>query len=180
MAVNVSALLLMAIGWLFRDWQTLEPPSATILLELAALVLVTWGGWMGGTLVYRNQIGVDHRYAEAGKWQETEIDGQPGDTVIIPEAEKLKVGQMMLVRVTGRRIVVGRTEHGPFALDDRCTHRGGALAGGVLACDLVCCPWHGSQFHVEDGSVESGPAEKPVAAYRIEESGNEIRLTLPT
>ena len=25
-------------------------------------------GFLGGTLVYRNQIAVDHRYANAGRW----------------------------------------------------------------------------------------------------------------
>ena len=44
-------------------------------MEAAGLGLMTYGGWMGGTLVYRNQIGVDHRYARAGKWKEATVTG---------------------------------------------------------------------------------------------------------
>ena len=39
-------------------------------MEIVGLVLLTIAGWLGGTLVYRNQIGVDPRYADAGKWKE--------------------------------------------------------------------------------------------------------------
>ena len=49
-----------------------------MLLEAAGVGLLTAGGWMGGTLVNRNQIGVDHRYAHAGKWQEQEVEARPG------------------------------------------------------------------------------------------------------
>ena len=50
---------------------------------------------------------------------------------------------------------------------------------GVLACGAVCCAWHGSQFNVNDGPVRAGPAEKPIATYRLEESGETVRLVLP-
>ena len=180
MAVNVSALGMMALGWLFRDVETLRPDMITIALEAAALILVTWGGWMGGTLVYRNQIGVDHRYAQAGKWREAAVEARSDSPVVVAGARELQVGQMMLVHIGQRRIVLARTEKGYAAFDDRCTHRGGSLADGVLACELVCCPWHGSQFNVRDGSVQSGPAEQSIGVYQVEEAGGEIQLIVPT
>ena len=36
-------------------------------MEAIGLIILFIAGWMGGTLVYRNQIGVDPRYANAGK-----------------------------------------------------------------------------------------------------------------
>jgi uncharacterized membrane protein len=42
--------------------------------EALGVILLSIAGWMGGTLVHRNQIGVDHRYANAGKWNEQHID----------------------------------------------------------------------------------------------------------
>src|SRR3989337_2898900 len=33
MAVNLSALSMMALGWLFRDWETLRPGATTVALE---------------------------------------------------------------------------------------------------------------------------------------------------
>jgi nitrite reductase/ring-hydroxylating ferredoxin subunit len=141
---------------------------------------MTVGGWLGGTLVYRNQIGVDHRYAEAGKWREVSVEGKPGEAVVVEGAQELQAGQMMLVRAGDRRIVVARSDDGFVAFDDHCTHRGGSLAGGTLACGTVCCPWHGSQFTVKDGSVAAGPAKKPIATYEVKKTGKEVQLVLPT
>ena len=83
MLINVSALVACALGWAFRDRATLVPGAGTLLLEAAAVGLVTWGGWLGGTLVYRNQIGVDHRYARAGKWKEQAVEGRPGEPIAV-------------------------------------------------------------------------------------------------
>ena len=47
-----------------------------IALEVVGCVLLFVAGWMGGTLVYRNQIGVDVRYANAGKWKEDYFNGE--------------------------------------------------------------------------------------------------------
>lgn len=93
--------------------------------------------------------------------------------------DELKVGQMKLLHVNGRRIVLGRTEDGYVAFDDHCTHRGGSLAGGTLACGTVACPWHGSQFDANTGKVMAGPAESPIRTYRVEESAGRVRLVLP-
>ncbi|HEX4590408.1 MAG TPA: DUF2231 domain-containing protein [Gemmataceae bacterium] len=179
MIVNVTALSAFAVGWAFRDWTTLEPKIGAIVLELVGVVLVCCGGWLGGTLVYRNQIGVDHRYAGAGKWQEQVLTANPGDPVVVAKADELRVNQMKLLRINERRIVLARTNDGYRAFDDHCSHRGGSLADGVLACNTVTCPWHGSQFDVTSGQVKAGPAEKPITAYAAETTGGEVRLRVP-
>src|SRR5262249_24019119 len=89
MIVNVPALACFAAGWAFRDRMTLMPGTGTLLLEGLGLVLVTGGGWLGGTLVYRNQIGVDHRYAGAGKWREEAIEGKPGESLVVAKSDEL-------------------------------------------------------------------------------------------
>ncbi len=179
LVVNVSALVACAAGWVFRDLQTLEPGYGTIVLEIAAAALVTFGGAMGSTLVYRNQIAVDHRYAGAGKWKEQDVAATPGTTAVVAKADELKVGQMKLLHVGDRRIVLARTESGYVAFDDRCTHRGGPLSDGALACGTVQCPWHGSQFDVYSGAVKAGPAREAIGTYRVEDAGGEVRLTVP-
>jgi nitrite reductase/ring-hydroxylating ferredoxin subunit/uncharacterized membrane protein len=178
MLVNVSSLLAVAVAWAFRDRTSLMPSTGTLLLEAASVALVTWGGWMGGTLVYRNQIGVDHRYAGAGKWKEKKIEGRPGGSIAVAKADELEIDQMKLVQVDGRRIVVARTEEGYVAFDDRCSHKGGPLADGVLICGTVQCPWHGSQFDTRTGAVKAGPAKEPIGTYRVERAEGEVRLIL--
>jgi nitrite reductase/ring-hydroxylating ferredoxin subunit/uncharacterized membrane protein len=179
MGVNLTALALIAVGWAFRDFHSLRPGALTVVAEAAGVGLMGWGGWMGGTLVYRNQIGIDHRYARAGKWKEEEVAGAPGEAVEVAKAGELEVGQMKLLHVRGRRIVLARTAEGYAAFDDRCTHRGGSLADGVLACGVVTCPWHGSQFGAHTGAVEAGPAGQPIRTYRVEEADGRVRLVIP-
>jgi nitrite reductase/ring-hydroxylating ferredoxin subunit/uncharacterized membrane protein len=176
--VNVSALAAFAVGWAFRDGATLAPGNGTLLLEAAGAGLVTWGGWLGGTLVYRNQIGVDHRYARAGKWKETAAEGRPEGPVAVAREDELEIDQMKLVRVGGRRIVLARTEQGYAAFDDRCTHKGGPLSDGTLICATVQCPWHGSQFDARSGTTKAGPADRPIATYHVEVADCEVRLSL--
>ena len=38
------------------------------------------------------------------------------------------------------------------------------------------CPCHGSEFSIEDGSVEAGPANKPLGAVEVKVKGGEITL----
>src|SRR5436309_2790385 len=121
------------------------------------------------TLVYRNQIGIDHRGPNATKWQESgPIEGTPSQPVAVARMEEFeKPGQMKLVHLNGHRIVVAREGDRIVAFQDHCTHRGGPLADGVLACNTVTCPWHGSQFNVETGEVVSGPAEERIQVYPV-------------
>jgi nitrite reductase/ring-hydroxylating ferredoxin subunit/uncharacterized membrane protein len=161
--LNVTSLALFAAGWLAGRKRDNALPLALHSIGTATLCA---GGWMGGTLAYRNQIGVDHRYANAGKWQEEHVDAEtPG--AIERVAHNLEVNQMKLVRAGGRRVAVGRTGKGYVAFEDRCTHKGGPLSDGVLMCGTVQCPWHGSQFDVHTGEVKAGPAEKNIETYDV-------------
>lgn len=175
--LNVTVLILFGIALWYRH---VEHPRPLILLsiETIAVVLLGFAGWLGGTLVVRNQIGVDVRYAGAGKWNEAEIAGSEKGSVPVARTSELKTDQMKLVCVDGRRIVVGRTEDGYVAFDDHCSHRGGSLAGGVMICGTVQCPWHGSQFDVRTGAVRCGPAKEPVRTYNVFVEGEEIYLEL--
>jgi nitrite reductase/ring-hydroxylating ferredoxin subunit/uncharacterized membrane protein len=178
MIVNLSAVALFAGAWLLRHDAGTRSEATVIAIEVVAVALLSAGGWMGGTLVNRNQIGVDHRYASAGKWQEQELEESAGTPVVVAKVEDLQVDQMKLLRLDGRRIVLARTAGGYVAFDDRCTHSGGALSGGVMMCGTVQCPWHGSQFDVRTGEVKAGPAKQRIATYQVEEKQGEVRLIL--
>jgi uncharacterized membrane protein len=55
---NVSALGLFAASAM-ADRPGGRPGTATLALELAGTLLLSIGGWLGGELAYRHQIGVD-------------------------------------------------------------------------------------------------------------------------
>lgn len=163
--LNISMVLVFAIALCMR-WNNDTGITTIVLVEGIGLLMLLIAGWMGGTLVHRNQIGIDHRYAGAGKWKEETVKGE--DRVELKDLDKLGVNQMKLLHINNRRIVIGRTESEFVAFDDFCTHKGGTLADGAMICGTVQCPWHGSQFDVKSGAVKAGPAKAPVKTYRIE------------
>jgi nitrite reductase/ring-hydroxylating ferredoxin subunit/uncharacterized membrane protein len=177
-AANVAALLLFALAFALRrdDWTA---TAATILIQAAGALVLAYGGWLGGTLVTRNLISVDHRYANTGKWQEGSVQGAPGQQVTVAHADELQDGQMKLLHVNGRRIALARVSGGFHAVDDGCTHRGGSLAGGVLVGHTVQCLWHGSQFDVRTGHAACGPAKKGIATFDVRVEDGRVLLTIP-
>jgi nitrite reductase/ring-hydroxylating ferredoxin subunit/uncharacterized membrane protein len=170
--LNTASLTLFATSWLLG--RAGERRTIPLLLQGLGSAAMSVAGFMGGTLVYRNQIGVDHRYANAGKWQEDSRE-HADSRALTSAAAPLGVNQMKLVHVDDRRVAVARTEDGYAAFDDRCTHRGGPLSDGVLICGTVQCPWHGSQFDVHTGDVKCGPAEEKIATYEIDDAHRVVR-----
>ncbi len=163
--LNTAALALFTASWLIGR----RSRRRTLPLALQGLgtAVMSAAGWMGGTLVYRNQIGVDHRYAGAGQWQENRLDHR-ADLALVASTSALQLNQMELVHAQGERIVVARTEAGLAAFADRCTHKGGPLSDGVLICGTVQCPWHGSQFDVATGGVTCGPAKQAIQTFPMQ------------
>jgi nitrite reductase/ring-hydroxylating ferredoxin subunit/uncharacterized membrane protein len=176
MLTNLSAVALFAVAWSLRGAAPAPPGVAVLLLEVVAALALGAGGYMGGTLVTRNFIGVDHRYAAAGKWRDETLDATSGQAVLVGTSDELKIDQMKLLRIGGRRVVLARTDRGYVAFDDRCTHKGGSLAGGVMVCGTVQCLWHGSQFDASNGNVKAGPAETAIRVYRVSEEAGKVKV----
>jgi uncharacterized membrane protein/nitrite reductase/ring-hydroxylating ferredoxin subunit len=174
------AVALFATAWFSRNAS--QPDLMALVLEVAGAAVLSSGAWMGGTLVYRNQIGVDHRYARAGRWREATISVPTGDFVTVADVEELKPGQMKLLHLNGRRWVVARIGNGELTddafvvFDDHCSHRGGSLADGCLVDGTVQCPWHGSQFDVKSGRVVAGPAKDSIATCEVRIDGGNVKL----
>jgi uncharacterized membrane protein/nitrite reductase/ring-hydroxylating ferredoxin subunit len=166
-AITNTFNILLFAGVAYYRYGWLENESLVLTAEAIGVVTLSIAGWLGGTLVYRNQIGVDPRYANAGKWNEEYISSK-AEWVAVANTGELSLNQMKLVHLNGTRIVIAKTEDGFRAFSDHCTHRGGSLAGGSMICGTVQCPWHGSQFDVTSGAVKSGPAEQHIDVYPVE------------
>jgi len=169
-------MLMFALARWLRGDAASQPDAVVLGVETLGAAALFFGGWLGGTLVSRNQISVDHRYANAGKWLEETVPPPSGDGPVTVGVAGLGVDQMRLVHVGDRRMVIARTEKGYAAFDDRCTHRGASLAGGVMICGTVQCPWHGSQFDVATGEVKAGPAKENISAYRVQADNGTLRI----
>jgi len=170
---SLTLLLFIFIAWR-RGNPAMQPDTASLLLSLLGVAAVIYSGWLGATLVYRNQIGVDHRYANAGTWKERKLRGW--DQPVCNQSE-LSDGQMMLATVGDEHVVVGRCPDGYTAFSNHCTHSGGPLADGTLIGCIVQCHWHGSQFDVHTGRVVAGPAEHRIHTYEAEIRGTEVYVS---
>lgn len=170
-SLNVLALLLFIYAAAHRGDPMTRPDKLSFGLSLLGIIGIAVSGWLGGTLVYRNQIGVDHRYANAGEEKERTLESW--DRPVLNKSE-LADGQMLLAKIAGERVVVGRCGEGFFAFSDRCTHKGGPLFDGALVGCTVQCPWHGSQFDIKTGRVVAGPAKNRIRLYDTEIKGNEV------
>ncbi len=74
-----------------------------------------------------------------------------------------------------QKIVVTQPTAGTFnAFTAVCTHQGCTVA--AIADGVIQCPCHGSQFSIVDGSVQGGPAPRPLAALPINISGTTITV----
>jgi len=152
------------------------PDGLTLLLMGIGVVILAISGWLGGTLVYRNQIGIDRRYASAGVLKTRTIESWSKP---VCNQSELGDGQVLLATVGTERVVVGRCSEGLFAFSDHCTHRGGPLSDGALVGCTVQCPWHGSQFDVRTGRVVAGPAQEKIKVYSIKTLNGEVYVQSP-
>ncbi|MFG2680998.1 Rieske (2Fe-2S) protein [Streptomyces sp. NPDC048392] len=74
-----------------------------------------------------------------------------------------------------QKVVVTQPAAGDFkAFSATCTHQGCAVKS--VADGVIHCPCHNSSFSITDGSVQGGPAPKPLPAVQITVSGDSVRL----
>ncbi|MGH7287477.1 MAG: Rieske (2Fe-2S) protein [Myxococcota bacterium] len=83
-------------------------------------------------------------------------------------ASRIREGQVLCFEVAGRRLAVGRTKRGWFAMDDLCPHAGGSLGEGLLDGDCVVCPIHGYAYDVTTGEGLDDGSEVRVYPCRLE------------
>jgi nitrite reductase/ring-hydroxylating ferredoxin subunit len=174
--LNVFCLVLFIVIAYRLGSPSSPPDKLTLFLMAVGVAVLGASSWLGGTLVFRNQIGVDHRYAGSGKFKTRSL---PNWSRPVCHQSELGDGQMLLANVGTERVVIGRCSEGLFAFGDSCTHKGGSLSDGALVGCTVQCPWHGSQFDVRNGRVIAGPAEDKIKIYSIETRNGEVYVKSP-
>ena len=82
--------------------------------------------------------------------------------------------------VGGREIAIFNLGGGFLAIDNRCPHRGGPLADGIVAGGAVVCPLHAWKIDLHTGSV-ARPAglETCVRSYPTRLEAGIVMIQLP-
>jgi nitrite reductase/ring-hydroxylating ferredoxin subunit/uncharacterized membrane protein len=137
-------------------------------LGIAGWSLMLVSAWIGGELVYKYRDGVD---------QSSQIEPPDDWTELMPESD-LAENQLRRAEAKGAKILLLRRGNRIFAIGETCSHRGGPLSEGKLDGDCVECPWHGSVFNLNDGTVEHGPATHSQPRYdvRVRDGRIEVKL----
>lgn len=63
------------------------------------------------------------------------------------------------VRINGREIAIFNLGNHFVAVDNRCPHRGGPLADGIVSGAIIVCPLHAWKFSLETGEGVSGHSQ---------------------
>jgi nitrite reductase/ring-hydroxylating ferredoxin subunit/uncharacterized membrane protein len=122
--------------------------------------------YLGGDLVYRQRIGVTHADADV-----------PQEFTPVIESAAVKENTMVRGRAGQADVLLIRQHGRVCALVHACAHLGGPLSEGTLKDGSVVCPWHGSEFALEDGRVLNGPAthDQPCLVVRERDGTIEVK-----
>ena len=98
-------------------------------------------------------------------------------TLSLGPLKNLPLGQGRSYVVDGNEIAVFRQRDGRlFAVANRCPHREGPLADGLVGNGKVICPLHAHKFDLATG--QGSEPEECVKVYAVEQIGGEIFLKL--
>jgi nitrite reductase/ring-hydroxylating ferredoxin subunit/uncharacterized membrane protein len=144
------------------------------LLSLAGAVVSTAGATLGGHLAYHQSLGSNHA--------DRVRDLAPQDWRPLGALADLPEGAPVRRDAGDVAVFVLRRGTEVTALADRCPHLAAPLSEGeVVGTDgdrHVICPWHGSEFRLDDGRVVHGPATAAVPRFetRVVDGTVEARI----
>ena len=161
--LNMSAAALYVTALTLRRGGSRD--LGRVLAGAGFLVAIT-AAYIGGNLVYRKRLGVDHA-ERPGSWT---------DFVAVLRDEELEEGRPRRLEAKGVAIALARRQGRVYAIGERCAHLGGPLSEGTLEGDALRCPWHGSLFALEDGRVLEGPSTFPQPCFETRVRAGRIEV----
>ena len=163
---NVAALSLFAGSLIARRRGSLALGRT---LSLGGMTTLAAGGYLGGHLSYSRGVGVNNAFYQH----------EPEDWTAVMDAADLPAGSPVKVEAGTATVLLYRASERIYGIGSRCSHAGGPLEEGKIddGDNCVQCPWHGSVFRLDDGSVVHGPASVPQAGYdvRVNDGRVEVR-----
>jgi nitrite reductase/ring-hydroxylating ferredoxin subunit/uncharacterized membrane protein len=160
--LNIAATGLMAASWLERGQ---DSASGGRLTAWAGYAIAAGSAYLGGELVFGQRIGVTHAAIE-----------EPESFTAVARSHELADGSMKRAHTEDVDVLLARQRGRVCALAHPCAHLGGPLSEGTLKDGSVVCPWHGSEFALEDGRVINGPATQAQPTLDARERSGAIEV----
>lgn len=141
-----------------------------LLMSLGGTGTVTAAGFLGGHMSYRLGAGVDH----------TRFQHHPQEWTTTMPVSELGERTLTQAKAGDAEVLLYRDGSKICAISDVCSHRAGPLHEGKLNPEArtVTCPWHGSEFDLETGSIMRGPAVARQPAYETRVTGDQVEVKL--
>lgn len=164
--LNLGATALYTTSYFLRRRK--DSRNTAITLAMLGYGVTAVAAYLGGHLVFGEQMGVDHT-ATAAEY--------PTDFIAVLPENELVENKMRCVKAGEIPVLLVRKDNEIFAIAHTCSHLGGPLSEGDLLDDCsVRCPWHGSIFSLKDGSVLSGPATEPQPKFEVRINKGQIEV----
>ena len=160
--LNIAATSLYATAFVLRKRGARSTGQSC---ALAGYTVALGAAWFGGDLVYHQRIGVTHAALD-----------EPDSFTAVANSSDLAEGSMRHVRRGDLDLLLVRQRGRVCALAHSCAHLGGPLSEGTLKEGSVVCPWHGSEFALDDGHVINGPATQGQPSLAVRERGGRIEV----
>jgi anthranilate 1,2-dioxygenase ferredoxin component len=96
---------------------------------------------------------------------------------LIAEADFPEEGKLA-TKVGAWYVLVGKTDDGLFAVNDRCTHQAALLSGGRIRRGAVMCPLHGARFEMASGKCLGG-TYRDLRTFPLRIEGGMIEVDVP-
>jgi len=142
--MNIAATSLVAAAYLQRKSNSRATGRAC---AWSGYGIALASAYLGGDLVYAQRVGVTHADVEA-----------PEEFTAVAQSGTLAENSMTRARAGDADVLLARQHGRVCALIHSCAHLGGPLSEGTLKDGSVVCPWHGSEFALDDGRVLNGPS----------------------
>jgi 3-phenylpropionate/trans-cinnamate dioxygenase ferredoxin subunit len=98
--------------------------------------------------------------------------------VAVAHKSEIAEGTTKRVMVDGQSVLLCNVGGEIYAIEDVCTHDGGALDQGELMGERIMCPRHGAFFDVRTGDALTLPAIEPVQTFTVRMDGEAIYIDL--
>lgn len=97
---------------------------------------------------------------------------------VVAATSELKEGSQIFVDLEGEEILLVQHDDEYFAIAYLCSHAEFGLEGGDIHGGCITCPYHGAEFCLKDGSVQSPPAFEPIKTYPIKIEDDTIAIAI--